>query len=550
VNDFALTIMMGIQLALLHALPVVVFAVIYLYGRRLDLSIDAQVAVAGVIFGAVLAAGGGWVIAALAGIATAIGVAMILFLFTYYGRVQSEVASLLIGFVASKLLELLSADSYPISAVGERLQPWLLRTHAVPDWMLGVGVALIAAVILHMLMTRHTGLMYRAVSENPSLRVSWSRGTVLGLVTIILAALTGLAGVIQADRQGVVFTGFQLGIVVEGFVAAELTSAIRRRLLDRAQRASERARPWLLWLVERGLVPQVLAVAILLGTLSYALIRFLHPAVPSIVQGVVVLVILVRGDVLRDVWWRMSANRGSARAGEDFTEPRLVLDGISKSFRTSARAIEVLREVSFAFSRTGCFVLYGDNGSGKSTMLRIISGAITPDRGAARFGGVDASRFVRMLAQDPLNSLAPSLSVSANLHLAGRRAGGKRQTDDELRGTVARFTASSALLNAWNRPVATLSGGQIQLLAVICSAISEDESPIVLADEPTKTLDRYHCEVVETQLVTLAKTRLVIITSHTPRLDLAPPAHQIRIHNGVLEVATQHVSAATVGQLR
>ena len=62
---------------------------------------------------------------------------------------------------------------------------------------------------------------------------------------------------------------------------------------------------------------------------------------------------------------------------------RIGLAGVSKSFGS----IKALRDLTLDFERGKIHALLGENGSGKSTTVQILSGATAPDRGAVTFDG-------------------------------------------------------------------------------------------------------------------------------------------------------------------
>jgi ABC-type uncharacterized transport system ATPase component len=144
-----------------------------------------------------------------------------------------------------------------------------------------------------------------------------------------------------------------------------------------------------------------------------------------------------------------------------------------------------------------------------------------------------------LLAQDPIESIATSLTVRGNLALAvGRRddrrsvAAVPRVSDEIARELLSRVTEGAPLISALDRPAASLSGGQIQLLAV--GAATLDGSRIILADEPVKMLDPNHKQLVERELVRLASDRLVIMSSHEPRPDLTAEENHYCLRDGTL----------------
>ncbi|MGV1005687.1 MAG: ATP-binding cassette domain-containing protein [Candidatus Nanopelagicales bacterium] len=151
-----------------------------------------------------------------------------------------------------------------------------------------------------------------------------------------------------------------------------------------------------------------------------------------------------------------------------------------------------LSHVSGAFSagRTG---LVGANGSGKSTLLRLIAGELAASRGA-----VTTSGTVDRLPQDVTrgrSTTADLLGISAiRAALRAVEAGSTEIADFEAIGDqwdveerAAADLAALGLPRDLDRPVTTLSGGEVMLTAV--AGIRLRRADIALLDEPTNNLD-------------------------------------------------------------
>jgi len=158
---------------------------------------------------------------------------------------------------------------------------------------------------------------------------------------------------------------------------------------------------------------------------------------------------------------------------------------------------EVEIAVSFA-SEAGVTALFGPSGSGKSSILNMIAGLLTPDRGRIAVGGqvlfgegVNLSpeaRHAGYVFQD--GRLFPHLKVRANLlYGAGR---------DEAAVTleeVVDLLGLGALLNRWPR---TLSGGEAQRVAIGRALLSNPR--FLLLDEPLASLDRARADEIMTMI--------------------------------------------------
>jgi D-xylose transport system ATP-binding protein len=168
--------------------------------------------------------------------------------------------------------------------------------------------------------------------------------------------------------------------------------------------------------------------------------------------------------------------------------------GISKRFG----AVQALTEVRFDVSSSEVVALVGDNGAGKSTLIKVISGIHRPDEGTVRWQGREvsvsspneaAALGIATVYQDL--ALCDNLDVVANLFLGHELAtpGGPLALLDEVtmeRRAVEVLRRLSVKIPSVRIPIASLSGGQRQSVAVARSVIADNR--VVLLDEPTAAL--------------------------------------------------------------
>jgi ABC-2 type transport system ATP-binding protein len=159
--------------------------------------------------------------------------------------------------------------------------------------------------------------------------------------------------------------------------------------------------------------------------------------------------------------------------------------GLTKAFGDQ----QVLRGVDLTVATGTVYALLGPNGSGKTTIVRILSTLITSDEGAARVAGHDVRerpdavrRSIGVTGQfsaiDELLTGRENLRLMADLaHLPSREA---RARSDDL---LARF----GLTDAADRRGATYSGGMKRRLDLAMTLVSQPR--LIFLDEPTTGLD-------------------------------------------------------------
>lgn len=195
---------------------------------------------------------------------------------------------------------------------------------------------------------------------------------------------------------------------------------------------------------------------------------------------------------------------------------KLKLEGVAKSFGPH-RALE---EISLAVEKVRSLVLIGPSGGGKSTLLRVLGGLETPDRGTVAVNGNALSFHEDALARYRRTvgivfqafNLFPHLTALRNITLPLEKVHGLSPADAEERAR-AHLTRFRLEAHADKKP-AELSGGQRQRVA-IARALSI-RPQLLLLDEPTSALDpEMTAEVLDVIAELHAEGRdLVLVTHH------------------------------------
>lgn len=217
----------------------------------------------------------------------------------------------------------------------------------------------------------------------------------------------------------------------------------------------------------------------------------------------------------------------------------VVADGITKAFakRTAVDGI-TLRVYP---GQVQC--LFGPDGSGKTTTLRLLSGALTPDRGRVALLGVDMSKDPAA-ARERIGYLGGGshlyldLSVEENLGFFVRVHGIPRREEQQRIAELLSFTD----LGPFRRRLASqLSGGMRQRLALATALAHNPE--VLLLDEPTTGLDPVVRRDLWSRFYTLAKQGTALLLT-TPYLDEAERCQQVALLS-----AGRIVSSGTPSQL-
>ena len=154
----------------------------------------------------------------------------------------------------------------------------------------------------------------------------------------------------------------------------------------------------------------------------------------------------------------------------------LEFDNVSFSW---PNGVNVLNQCSFSICKPGLWMIVGENGTGKSTLFRLISGVISPDNGK-----IFCSLKPSIVYQNPDHQLLmPTCKSELMLCIS------KTVPQSQLFELIQSALLKVDLVDMLDRPIHTLSGGQKQRLALACAIVSN--SNLLLLDEPTALLDHH-----------------------------------------------------------
>ena len=195
------------------------------------------------------------------------------------------------------------------------------------------------------------------------------------------------------------------------------------------------------------------------------------------------------------------------------------LKKITKSFSTNKR-ISVLKKIDYSFKKGKIYSLMGPSGSGKSTLLNILSMIDKPTSGSLLIDK-DVVDFSKTVRNDKIrskkigiiyqhNNLLADFSALENVYLANLAL-----NDDKKNSIInaKKIIKKMGLSSREHHYPSELSGGEMQRVAIARALVNEPE--IILADEPTGSLDQSTAKDVFKVLYNLKnKNRLIIYATH------------------------------------
>lgn len=203
----------------------------------------------------------------------------------------------------------------------------------------------------------------------------------------------------------------------------------------------------------------------------------------------------------------------------------LKVKNLMKSFGKGDAQTDVLKGIDFEIQPGEFIILNGVSGSGKSTLLSIIGGLLSPSEGHILLNGEDVSQLSpQKLTSKRLKNigfifqsshLLPYLKVKDQLVLVGKEAGmAKKEAEVRAKQLLEDIGLTHRLLSYPHM----LSGGEKQRVAIMRAWMNEPQ--LLLADEPTASLDAKRATEVVEMIKTQVKTKntIGIMVTHDERL--------------------------------
>ena len=212
--------------------------------------------------------------------------------------------------------------------------------------------------------------------------------------------------------------------------------------------------------------------------------------------------------------------------GETLIEARAV------RFHYGAGLPEVVRGASLSLRRGTLAALIGANGSGKSSLVRLLCGLREPTAGEVRFGGrplssIEPRARARRIAYVPQTTSTVFPLTALEVVLTGRSPYATRFQFESARDVeVARAALASVdAAHLGNRSVTELSGGERHLVSLARAVAQEPE--FLLLDEPSSALDLKHRAALVRHLRRLRDERRLTALVVTHDLQLIDPAFDL-----------------------
>jgi iron complex transport system ATP-binding protein len=181
---------------------------------------------------------------------------------------------------------------------------------------------------------------------------------------------------------------------------------------------------------------------------------------------------------------------------------------------------QILRDVTLELPQKALVALVGPNGAGKTTLLRTIAGLLRPSgevlSGTDRIASLSAIERACRFAYLPQGHVMHWPLPARDIVALGRYPHGATdptRLPEKDAAAVDRAMKATGVVALGDRPVTELSGGERSRVAL--ARVLAVEAPVILADEPTASLDpRYQIDVMRLLHAAAERGTLVIVVTH------------------------------------
>ena len=199
--------------------------------------------------------------------------------------------------------------------------------------------------------------------------------------------------------------------------------------------------------------------------------------------------------------------------------------GLSKRFRKGEETITPVQDLELDIEAGEFVSLMGPSGTGKSTLLNLISGIDKPDSGTIHVAGTEITKLSRGQLADwrannlgyifQTHNLVPVLSAYENIELPVLLL---RMTAAERRKRVELALEAVGLTDRAGHYPRQLSGGQEQRVGIARAIVANPK--VIVADEPTGSLDADTSQQIQVLLQRLNRefNMTMVMVTHDPEV--------------------------------
>lgn len=449
------------------------------------------------------------VVAALASICCATLCYMLLYVFIHKLKINAIFAGIIFSFILYAISVIAIGESLSLSTVDN--YKFFTRIESVLPWLslpIAAGVAFFFRTKL--------GLSIRAVGENEKANGTFSKQKLLLRGFVISGMLVGYGAFCYAVKEDCARSGGGFDFVINSLSSFLLVDRIIDYfiwLYKKNKSEEEIIKSYYFIAFMQNAVVKAVIGSVLFQTLSVIIIHYTDiPVLWKLFLGLALMVVVARIEIRkkdRHIKVHDSTNR-------------VKMEDVTFSYLSGHEKKTVFEGISVEFTK-GINIIRGQNGIGKTTLLRLINNELVSEKGTIKIES--ESNNVFYLRQNAATGCAEEMTVYENvINVLPKIRKGSVVSVNKLISIVNEKVTSYGLdfdflsdHGIWVKQMGQLSGGQIQKISCLMALLSD--CGIVLADEPTSGLDDNNVALMKRFFYKLKELgKNIIIVSHDGRI--------------------------------
>lgn len=505
---------------------VLTIGLLYRYLKFIDVSIDGIAVINCIVFTIT------WnnTHSLVLGLITTIGVSAILYSLVSLLIYELKINNLLAGIIFTLVLHSIS-----VVLVGESLTldyetlPFLSTTGSI------LLISFSLAIITDIFFRTNIGIKIKVSSDNYNANVAAKSRILILLIYVFCGVVLSIGSILYTSRIGMSRSGGSFEFLISSLCSFLFVDRIINYVIGKLNnpRKGYSHRLYIVFSIFQSPVFKALVGSILFQIIILFIIFYTaNPAYWKLIFGIILLFTIAAPKMKYFKIPRLRINK---------KENGVILSAITFEYHNGYEIRKIFCNLNCKFEN-GITIIWGNNGTGKTTLLKLLNGELRPTKGRIYKNGTDITNYSKnersifSINQNPYNSLSTNSTVYENIIAAKKfrfieslRIGSISQLyqKGESAAFIDQFKFDSSL---WVQQVGNLSGGQAQKINLFISTIAKAD--IILGDEPTSGMDDINFKLFLDVLDYLKnKNVATIIVTHDKRLKEYSGLHY-SIQNG------------------
>lgn len=507
---------------------VLAIGIIYKYLKRIDVSLDGITVISSITFTVLYNHFDSLILSFLI---TAL-ITIVCYSIVSFLTLELKINNILVGIILSLILHSLS-----VIWIGESVPLAYHNIEFINYPFFSIILTITLAISIEIFFKTRFGIRLKIASDNQDVNIPYNPRILSLIIYIISGLVLSFGAVIYTSKIGLARSGGGFDFLITALSSFLLTDKLIDYLTKRSNYNNGKysySKYFINSLIQSPVFKS------LVGAITFQIVVLLiiyytnNPAYWKLIFGIILLFLVAKP----------SFRKNHLRSSYSKMQSGIVIENLLFQYDYGYEKKTLFKNLDLHFDR-GINIIWGNNGVGKTTLLKIISGELMPEKGSIYKDGKNIItlkkhlRKVFSIKQIPYDSLSSNFTVYENAAAVSNKFSISGFNMRNLNSTEFKSIDFGILFGKensfWVQNVGYLSGGQAQKLNLFLCSISDAD--IFLADEPTSGIDDENFSVFEQFINQYAHlNKIIIIATHDDRLKTIPGNHFKLTHNSIEKI--------------